>query len=56
MNKLILATALTIGICLPTYAAQFDNQGDAVYESPVFDENKESSDVVEKGEREKKDV
>ena len=34
MNKIMLSTALSIGLCLPVYAAQYSNHGDAVYEGP----------------------
>ena len=52
MRKMFLATALAVGMCVPAYANQFSNSGDNVFDAPVFDEDINASQVVEKSERE----
>lgn len=50
MKKSLLAVALACGLCLPVYAAQFTNDEDQRYDSPVFaDEEQDArgADVVE---------
>ena len=53
MKKMFLAAALAVGMCVPAYANQFSNSGDNVFDVPVFDEDVNASQVVEKSEREK---
>lgn len=52
MKKMFLAAALAVGMCVPAYANQFSNSGDNVFDAPVFDEDINASQVVEKSERE----
>lgn len=52
MKKMFLAAALAVGMCVPAHANQFSNSGDNVFDAPVFDEDINASQVVEKSERE----
>ena len=52
MKKMFLAAALAVGMCVPAYANQFSNSGNNVFDAPVFDEDINASQVVEKSERE----
>ena len=52
MRKMFLATALAVSMCMPVYANQYENSGESVFDAPVFDEDVNTSQVVEKSERE----
>lgn len=45
MKKSFLAAALALGLCMPTYAAQFTNDESSRYDSPVFADEVEDSTV-----------
>ena len=52
MKKMFLAAALAASMCVPVYASQYENSGDSVFDAPVFDEEVNASQVVEKSDRE----
>jgi lipopolysaccharide assembly outer membrane protein LptD (OstA) len=52
MKKMFLAAALAASICVPVYANQYENSGESVFDAPVFDEDVNASQVVEKTDRE----
>lgn len=54
MNKTFLATALALGLCVPTYAAQYTNSDSDRYTAPVFGDELEEQQAMNEPVRDRK--